>query len=563
MNSEYLIDRNSQHIILLSEGPHSFSFRQYFVKKILNLDEDELPDNIFSSHELLKEFLKINKFSGMFSKDDYESADFSCINVNESHNVFIKNQHMYKNLDNDTTEERNKFLNFNKKNRFILNNFRITFIIQNPYERIVFYFLTKYYHLGPPLNTIPVYEDNELLSFLGLSHDNLTLSSFVTSILGKLSNNTNNTDLLNFCEKQTVCDELIFEKLTNLSNFLMITDNHIDTIFPGYDEFINKDKFLKGFTTWERLSCIKGVTDLYNYNLCYLTKNLLRTGSFNLNKNKLFKKVFETDIKLYNKTKQYLDENYEPCQFIVFGCVRSGTTFVNKLFRDFSSINENPIEYIYFNENLIFEVNKRWSLRTKNFISKQCEDVKNIRRLKSIFPYVKFFYVIRDLRDVIYTLTYPSKKSWPPRKQEDFPRIEAIKKKEKCSIISAVIKFIENDYYPPNNILNEYKSDIFIIKYEDLLSSSGLCSFLNKYLPLMGVPNVKYMLDSLLIEKLIKPVNYNGWLKFNFTEMKLIYSNKMVQDFLDKYDYQKKNYQQYYLETITYYEGLLKGIDLD
>lgn len=562
MNTEYLIDEKNQHVILMSKGPHLFSFKQYFVRKVLCLNESELSDNVFQSDRLLTSFLKDNDYMGKFSMDDYESAEFVSIRVNDSHNVFKKNQNTYKNLDTETINKRHNFLNFNDKNRLILNNFRITCIIQNPYERIVFYFLTKYYTSELSLNTKFVYEADELLSFLGISRDNLTISNFITSLLKKLPIN-HNRDLLDFCEKQTIDDDLIFEKLTNLSNFLLITDNHIDIIFPGYNEFINEDKVIEGLTTWERLSCIMGVTDLYNSNLCYLTKNLLRTGSFNLHKNKLFKKIFETDIKLYYKTKQYLDENYEPYQFIVFGCVRSGTTFVNRLFRDFSNSNKNPVEYIYFNEDLRFGINNRWSLRTKNFISKQCEDVNNIRHLKRIFPYLKFFYVIRDLRDVIYTLTYPSNKSWPPRKQDDFPRIAEIKKEEKCSIISAVIKFIEHDYSPSKNTLEKFKSDIFIVKYEDLLTPSGLLSFLNKYLPLMGVPVVNMNFPQKGIEKLIKPVNYNGWLKFDSTEMKLLFSHKFVQEFLDKYEYMEKNSQQYYLEKINYQEGLLKGIDLD
>lgn len=563
MNTEYFIDRKNEHVILMSKGPHLFSFKQYFVRKVLCINESELSDNVFLSDSLLTSFLEANDYMGKFSMDDYESADFSCLRLDDSHNAFQKNHNKYKNLDPETINERHKFLNFNHKNRFILNNFRITFIIQNPYERIVFYFLTKYYHLESSLNTIPVYEDDDLLSFLEISSNNLTISNFITSLLKKLPIE-HNRGLVDFCEKQTIDDDLIFEKLTNLGNFLIITDNHIDIIFPGYNEFINEDRVLKGLSTWERLSCINGVTDLYEYNICYLTKNLLRTGSFNLNKNKNFKEYFKTDINLYYKTKQYLDENYEPYQFIIFGCVRSGTTFVNKtLSRFVEKFRYREDTYNFFNEDLEFELHKRWSLRTQNFLSKQCEDMRNVKALKKIFPGIKFFYIVRDLRDVIYTLTYPSPKSWPLRKQDDFPRIAEIKKKDNCSIITAVIKFIEDDYNPSDNILNKFKSDIFIVKYENLLTPCGLLSFLNEYLPLMGVPVVNMDFQQKRIEKLIKPVNYNGWLKFDSTEMKLLFSHKFVQEFLDKYEYKEKNSQQYYLEKINYQEGLLKGIDLD
>ena len=111
MNSEYLIDENGEHIILISEGVHSFSFKQYFVRKVLCLNEVELSHNVFQSDSLLTSFLKDNDYMGKFSMDDYESADFFCLRLDDSHNAFQKNHNKYKNLDPETINERHKFLN--------------------------------------------------------------------------------------------------------------------------------------------------------------------------------------------------------------------------------------------------------------------------------------------------------------------------------------------------------------------------------------------------------------------------------------------------------------------
>ena len=57
---------------------------------------------------------------------------------------------------------------------------------------------------------------------------------------------------------------------------------------------------------------------------------------------------------------------------------------------------------------------------------------------------------------------------------------QEIKKKDNCSIITAVIKFIEDDYNPSDNILNKFKSDIFIVKYKEYRLSESIVIYRRK-----------------------------------------------------------------------------------
>tara|TARA_Y100000816_G_scaffold30830_1_gene19726 strand:- start:52811 stop:54514 length:1704 start_codon:yes stop_codon:yes gene_type:complete len=563
MNSEYLIDENGEHIILISEGVHSFSFKQYFVRKVLCLNEVELSHNVFQSDSLLTSFLKDNDYMGKFSMDDYQCAEFNPIYItNELLDGYPKNKRAYGTLTNGNIFQKKLSSDFDLLNITRLKDFKITLIIQNPYERIIHYFLTHYVSLKTKAQDKSLFYDDPVLLLLGINNHNLSFSRFISYLLNQLKNDISN-DLLDFCKKQSIDDELIFEKIINLSNLLVITDDYIDKIFPGYTEFLNKNNYIEGLSTWERVSYVKGVCDLSQYNVCYITKNLIRIGSFNLHTNKILKQIFKKDIDLYYNTKQLLFEKDSSLkQFIVIGCVRSGTTFVNKTLQKYcrESVNENNYHH-YFNENLVQDLNRRWSLRTKNFISKQCEDVNKIEKLKAIFPDIKFFYVIRDLRDVIYTINYPSTKSWPPREVVDFPSIEHIQQGYECSLLKAIILFVQR-YIPEQSVLEKFKSDIFLIKYEDLLTSSGLTLFLEESSQRLETTFNKNMLKPATVNSLIKPVNHGAWIKFNSTEMNLILGYEFIQEFLDKYNYQVPSITKFYIENITYHEGLLKDMEV-
>ena len=117
-------------------------------------------------------------------------------------------------------------------------------------------------------------------------------------------------------------------------------------------------------------------------------------------------------------------------------------------------------------------------------------------------------------------------------------------------------------YIPEQSTLEKFKSDIFLIKYEDLLTSSGLTLFLKESSQRLETTFNKNMLKPSTVNSLIKPVNHGAWIKFNNTEMNLILGYEFIQEFLDKYNYEVPSITKFYIENITYHEGLLKDMEL-
>ena len=100
----------------------------------------------------------------------------------------------------------------------------------------------------------------------------------------------------------------------------------------------------------------------------------------------------------------------------------------------------------FLNESGRYPAHLRWKLRGSFFVFKFCEDVKQIPILIDYFPNCRIIHLTRDIRDIIYTICYPSENSWPIRKVEDFPKIQEIQKSLDCSLINAIAKFIEIHY---------------------------------------------------------------------------------------------------------------------
>ena len=425
MNSTCLCDEKNKHIIMISTGFHEMSFKRYFVKRILKLDPNEIGEKIFNNDDLLNLYLSVNNHTIKFSIQDYQNCHFSPIKIDCFESIFPKNfKAGIKEYDINLSEE--------TENK--LNNYRITLILHHPYERFSFYFCNKFL-FKETFNDLDD-KSKEILLWLEIPFENLTFDLFIESLHNKINQN-DTSDLIEIFDKQILDDELVFEKIENLANLLIISSNDIDSLFPGYSKFIS-DNLVK-LTTLERLSSIKGIYDLNDYNVSHITRNHIRSGSFNLHLMKFINDTYKTDLVVFNKYKHLFVS--EAKQYFICGCVRSGTSYVASLLGKYIT---NGLHFL--NESGRYPAHLRWKLRGSFFVFKFCEDVKQIPILIDYFPNCRIIHLTRDIRDIIYTICYPSENSWPIRKVEDFPKIQEIQKSLDCSLINAIAKFIEIHY---------------------------------------------------------------------------------------------------------------------
>lgn len=86
--------------------------------------------------------------------------------------------------------------------------------------------------------------------------------------------------------------------------------------------------------------------------------------------------------------------------------------------------------------------NRNLLKKYKSFAYKQCEDFNNTEMLIAKFPQSHFFWVVRDGRDVVNSIAFPSRKSFPVRV---FPGVKEIASQRKWTEFQASI-FIWLDY---------------------------------------------------------------------------------------------------------------------
>ena len=516
---------------MISSGSHEMSFKRYFVRNVLNLNKTDLSDNIYQSDTLLNEFLINNEYQGYFSTEDYEDCFWSPFKYQAVNEIFPKNV-------------TNKSLNYQKViipitsdsslksyEKYIINSNRITLILQDPLERAVFIFynlfIKREYLTNNEINELR----NKVLETLNVSSEDLSFNYFIEkyeTIIDYFQVTHDNTNLSSYFLPQTLTDEFLKEKIEGLSNLLIIVEHEIDKIFPGYNSY--KTDYLENLTTPQRLCAIPGVYDLNNLAASLITKNHIRSGSFVSDIHNKFGHLFKNDIETYNQYKDLYNKTLIDTtikQTFVVGSVRSGTSFVcdmlGKYLKDPSlCFNETGQRYYIL----------RWKLRNSSFCFKYCEDLHIIPELSAMFPNAVFVYVVRDIRDIMYTITNASAKSWPYKDLQHFPAINDIVETKKCSLITATASFLESQFKMKDHIFNEYKERIILARYEDLLDSHKLLSFLR-----MFYPNKTRFENETSIQKHIKPVNHNNWHKFSSVEKKILFTNDFIVDHLIKFNY--------------------------
>ena len=543
MNNEYLFCEKENHIFLISSGNHEMSFKRYFLRNIIKIPEDEMNSEVYENDEAVNSFLREKNYLRPLNTKDIEDCKFCPVKIKPHKEIFPKNCEI--NL-NTTTLPPEKVLqptvkdpmnydhDFTKEPFF--NRHRITMMVHEPLERLIYIYF-KYFIL--PVFKEKNYEQNfDIFTSKFLQNSNLTLDKFTFSLFLKIIRGDfqypifNESVIKNKICRQTLQDELFMEKIENLANLLIITTSDIEYLFPGYNEFYKKDDLLANLTTMERLSRIKGVNDLLNMYTPFITRNHIRSGSFETVRRTNLLMFYQKDITFYNKYKGTFDPF--PRQFFITGQVRSGTSHLCKIL---SKYIDSP-EY-YLNETGQRAPHLRWKLRGSFFVFKYCEDYMVSDTLKTYFPYSEFYHMIRDLRDQIYTILHPSKNSWPPRDHTDFPSIGAIQEKHNCSLFQAICMFLtieDNDKI--KGIIDNYlsKSYIKIIKYEKIITEKGLLDLVK-----MSYPNRAAKETESSFSSQIKKVNYKSWDKFTDVEKKYILWSPAISSYLLKHNYITKD----------------------
>ena len=176
MNTPFLIDEKNNHIIMISSGPHEMSFKRYFVKEILNLNTDKISDEIYQSDKLLNEYLSVHKYTGHCTINDYKQCYFSPIKDESNEKIFPKNvnngleiklSERYKFIRPINSHLHHFGIEFEK---YVLNKYRITMIIQDPYERLIYLFYIHFVGKKPTIDAQIV--KDQIFSYLKLSYEN-------------------------------------------------------------------------------------------------------------------------------------------------------------------------------------------------------------------------------------------------------------------------------------------------------------------------------------------------------------------------------------------------------
>ena len=536
MNNEYLFCEKENHIFLISSGNHEMSFKRYFLRNIIKIPEDKIPPGVYENDEAINSFLREKNYLRHLDTKDIENCKFCPIKIKPHEEIFPKN------CEKNSTIPPEKILQPTVNNPMnydhdftkepFLNRHRITMMVHDPLERLIYIYF-KYFIL--PVFKERNYEQNfniftsKFLQISKLTLDKFTFSLFLKIIRGDFQYPIfNESAIKNIVCRQTLQNDLFMEKIENLANLLIITTSDIEYLFPGYDEFYKKDDLLANLTTMERLSRIKGVNDLLNMSTPFITRNHIRSGSFETIDRTDLLMFYQNDIDFYKKYKGTFDPF--PRQFFITGQVRSGTSYVCKTLSKYIDSPE-----CYLNETGQRAPHLRWKLRGSFFVFKYCEDYMISDILINYFPYSKFYHMIRDIRDQIYTILHPSKNSWPIRDHTDFPVIGALQEKHHCSLFQAICMFLTYKYNDEiegiiNNFIN--KSYTKIIKYENILIEKGLLDLVK-----MSYPNRAAMETESSFSSKIKKVNHGSWDKYTDVEKKFIIWNPAISNYLLKHNY--------------------------
>lgn len=153
----------------------------------------------------------------------------------------------------------------------------------------------------------------------------------------------------------------------------------------------------------------------------------------------------------------------------IIGCPRSGTTFITKYIGNYVSE--------CFNEPFdLYPVRKveDWKFpKVKSIVFKYCVNWKDANKINKKFKNSYFVHMSRDPRNVIYSMVFPKKDSWPYR--NFYNHRPTVKEK-----FEDAIKRWFDDLNGCNNLSNNKNIKYIKIKYENLKEDMPkLSNFLN------------------------------------------------------------------------------------
>ena len=541
MNGEYLFHKEDNHMIFISSGNYEMSFKRFFLKKIINLPDNKLPPGVYESDKNLNIFLRNQKYLLPLSNENIEECKFCPVKIKSHSEIFPKNckNKTLKTLPSEKVLQPTVANPMNYDYDFsmepLLNRNKMTLILHDPLERLIFIFF-KYFLLL-------VFREKESKSFIGSAAfkflevcettlDKFSFNIFLKNLNKNMSKLLKEPELHQLICHQTLENELLWEKFENLANLLIITTDDINALFPGYEDFFRRDNVLGSLTTMERLSRVKGINDLVNMLAPFITRNHIRSGSFVEVRNTNLMDLYQRDINFHKKYLGKFDKHAR--QYFITGQVRSGTSYVCKILGKYLDSPD-----CYLNETGQRAPHLRWKLRGSFFVFKYCEDFLIFDEIKNYFPNSEFIYVVRDIRDQIYSILHPSTKSWPPRKTSDFPSINALQEYHNCSLFQAICLFLtwkHNDEIEP--ILDKLHKQNYsrTVRYEDLLNEKGILEFVKSCFPNRAKEETETIFSGM-----IKKVNFNSWDKYSLMEKKYILWNSSIIDYLLKYKYLTKS----------------------
>jgi hypothetical protein len=152
-------------------------------------------------------------------------------------------------------------------------------------------------------------------------------------------------------------------------------------------------------------------------------------------------------------------------QLFITGCIRSGTNWV------FGILSRHYVyTYSEYFEYLDLAKRKKEFLGKNYLLFKLNEDMRNISCLEQAFPDGKILIVLRNPLEILHSIYKPNKQSKPYRPFHDL-REKWSRVGEKDLLPAAVRRF--ESYYPVKtvNIIAKYNKNIYILKYEDLITN--------------------------------------------------------------------------------------------
>lgn len=156
--------------------------------------------------------------------------------------------------------------------------------------------------------------------------------------------------------------------------------------------------------------------------------------------------------------------------FWVVGCIRSGTTLALQLFRGLVDFADWEKKRLSQNPALL--------AKHKSFAYKKCENFERTNELIRLFPSSHFFWIVRDGRDVVHSIAFPSQKSIPVRV---FPAVKELMRKHKCTPLVAGIRiwmtYMRNqekmETLDPSRVTKFYYGDLMAKPRDTILSTYG------------------------------------------------------------------------------------------